>query len=589
MAQHQHVTHPIVLRRLEVKEVVDLNPRMRRVTLTGHELAGFERDGLDLPALVSTGFDDHVKLVLAEGGDIESALPVQRAQSIDWPEAPHRRMRDYTPSRWDPVARELDLDFVRHGDGPAATWAEKAQVGDALHIAGPKASVVLPEGIDWVLLAGDETAIPSVVRFLAERPTESPVQVVLEVRHPEAVQELDLRERDTVRWSVIGEHAPSALSTAVTAVDWWPGSVYAWAAGEGRSLLPLRRWLARDRGVPKSHQNVTGYWTEQPAAVSTAEVSGPAPTDPHVLLSPVPWFASRAALSLGLLDAVADAPRPVGALADALGIADQAIEALVDYLVVIEVLLRDGEAVRLGPVGELVLDEDELRGEHDDGLEGRALAALAELGPAVGAGQSAYARHHGRSLWADLQDDRELFADQLGEARGFPFVVRGLPALASWQGARAVTVTGIGAPTLVATEGLADVRFTVVEPPVPAAVLREEIASAEVRVEHGFERSDLVVAALALRYRTDDEVRALLAQAAASADRLLVVEELTDPTVVPTDHEAEHLLLRLSGTGSPSRTPERIVALAGDSGWDLVRHTSLGWTFEAFELTRTGA
>ena len=46
------VTHEIKRRKLEVLRVVDLTPRMRRITVGGAQLAGF----------ISLGSDDHVKL-----------------------------------------------------------------------------------------------------------------------------------------------------------------------------------------------------------------------------------------------------------------------------------------------------------------------------------------------------------------------------------------------------------------------------------------------------------------------------------------------------------------------------------------------
>lgn len=122
MPQRNFVTHPLVLRELTVARLIDVTPRMRRVTLTGDQLRAFSNAGFDLPAFVSDGFDDHVKLVFSETGDATEALPVQRAHSIDWLENTVTLTRDYTPRRFDPVLGELDLDFVRHGDGPAATW-----------------------------------------------------------------------------------------------------------------------------------------------------------------------------------------------------------------------------------------------------------------------------------------------------------------------------------------------------------------------------------------------------------------------------------------------------------------------------------
>lgn len=612
------MTHPIVLRRLEVAAVQDVTERMRRVTLTGHQLEAFTRDGLDLPALVSTGFDDHVKLVLTDGGDLATALPVQRAHSIDWPDAPHRRMRDYTPRRWDPVAGELDLDFVRHGDGPAARWAEQVRVGDALHIAGPKSSLVLPERVDWVLLAGDETAIPAIGRFLDERPTTAPVQVVVEIRDPRARQDLALRVGDTVRWVLTGPGAPSALSDAVRTTQWWPGEVFAWAAGESRSLLALRRWLTRDRMVPKSHQNVTGYWQEEAGVGHDAAT---APVDAHAVLSPLPWFAARAALSLGLLDAVADTPRTSREAAAAVGLAESAVGALLDYLVSVDVCARDGDRIGLGPVGEVLLGDDALRAEVEDGLESRTVVALVELGAAVGGGvpggvpsdgpgeagaqpggassgtvhdgATAYERRYARTLWTELRDDAALVRDQLARAVGFQFVVGAVPALAAWQGARRVVVSGTGSPTLVDCAGLDAVSFVVAEPPVVADVLlavveRTDVVAGDLGgVSAEGVGADLAVSALALSYRTDDEARRLLAGMAEAADRLLVIEELAAPDV-PTPHAAEHALLHLAVTGSGTRRPADVVRLAEAAGWTLVARTSLGWSYEAFELARVG-
>ena len=34
-------------------------------------------------------------------------------------------MRTYTPRRFDPDTLELDIEFVLHGDGVAATWQHR--------------------------------------------------------------------------------------------------------------------------------------------------------------------------------------------------------------------------------------------------------------------------------------------------------------------------------------------------------------------------------------------------------------------------------------------------------------------------------
>ncbi len=35
---------------------------------------------------------------------------------------------------------------------------------------------------------------------------------------------------------------------------------FVWAAGEATVLVPLRRWLKQERGLPREHLSLHGYW-----------------------------------------------------------------------------------------------------------------------------------------------------------------------------------------------------------------------------------------------------------------------------------------------------------------------------------------
>lgn len=619
MAQRNYVTHPIVLRRLRVARVSELNPRMRRVTLVGEQLAAFERDDLALGEFVSSGFDDHVKLIFAADGDIEAALPVQRAQTIDWPEAPTRQLRDYTPRRFDPARGELDLDFVRHGDGPAASWAETVAVGDELHIAGPKSSLVLPEGIDWVLLAGDETALPAIGRFLDERTQPAPAHIVVELRHPEARQPLNLAPGDTLRWVENPSGDAAALAEAVRELDWPAGTVYAWAAAASGALLPLRRWLSRERRVPKTHMNVTGYWHAVPgrtnevragaghadAEHADAEQAGgghadsetppeSVAVDPAVLLSPVPWFATRAAIQSGLLDAVADRPDTVAALAERCGLAPAATATLIDYLVSIQVCaLRvpapaasTGRAalVALGPVGSAVLGDEHLRAGLDDSLEAAALLALAELAPALRGGPSAWERSTGHSLLEELNGDPARFEEQLDEAIGFDFIAGALHGIGVVSAASTVAVSGVGS-IAVADALRAAHSVRIVESVVGAQAVRASLGSIPAEVSTEWRPADLAIAALALSYRSDAETVDHLGALSAAADVAIVIELLEGEGLGPPDI-AEHRLIDVAASGHAVRDAADIERLAEAAGWRLDEQVSLGWNYEAFVLRR---
>ena len=146
------VMHEIKRRKLEVLRVVDLTPRMRRITVGGPQLAGF----------ISLGSDDHVKLFFPQTAEEQAALETLELSAGQKGNMPP--MRDYTPRRFDLNTFELDIDFVLHGDGPAATWAAQASPGQSLYIGGPRGSMVVPDMFDSYLLIGDETALPAIAR-----------------------------------------------------------------------------------------------------------------------------------------------------------------------------------------------------------------------------------------------------------------------------------------------------------------------------------------------------------------------------------------------------------------------------------------
>lgn len=597
MPQRNFVTHPLVLRELTVARVVDVTPRMRRVTLTGPQLREFTNAGFDLPAFVSRGFDDHVKLVFAEGGDLAEALPIQRAHSIDWPETGFTATRDYTPRRFDAERGELDLDFVRHGDGPAAGWAEQAKAGDALHIVGPKSSLVLPPDVEWMLLAGDETALPAIGRYLDERPDTFPVIVVVEIDDERAMQDFRLRDGDELHWIMprgATSTTPVTLSDAVANLTLPDGVGYVWAAAESRALLPLRRWCTRVKGLPKTHVNITGYWhAADPASAPTADTAAaqapaPAPApDLDALLSPVPWFAARAALSTGLLDAVADAPKPLGRLADELTLDRGGLHVLAQVLGTFDaVAIHDG-VVSLGPAGEQILEDEHLRESLDDTTESALILSLAHLDSSLRSGTPAHVLAYGATPTERTKDDPRRTQEAVDGGIGFDFVARGVADLETLPRGSSVAVTGPG--SIAFSNALAGAcAVTVVGSPVELAAARAAQPATDLAAVDTFAaaNADVVASTLALAQRTDAEVIALLSELAIHAERAVVAELVLPTLVAPSDHDAEHAVLTYAATGSAPRSVADLELLAREAGWELARSTPLGWDHEALEFRR---
>lgn len=242
------VSHEIKRRRLEVLRVVDITPRMRRITLGGEQLAGF----------VSLGSDDHIKLLFAQNAAEQAALesPTFSVKG----EGPQPAMRDYTPRRIDLSRGELDIDFVLHGDGPASTWAEQAKPGQHLHIAGPRGSMIVPDIFDSYLLVGDETAIPAIARRLEELPAGRKALVVIEIADEHEKQTLDSAADVQVTWVVRGQ---DELLGTVRDLQVPEGSLYAWVATETKLSRQVRRVLLDEHKLNDEFVKAVGYWRAQ--------------------------------------------------------------------------------------------------------------------------------------------------------------------------------------------------------------------------------------------------------------------------------------------------------------------------------------
>ncbi|MFF7605949.1 SIP domain-containing protein [Streptomyces parvulus] len=583
-AQRAFTTHPLVLRRVTVRRVTDVTPRMRRVVLGGDQLRPFTRDGIDHPAFAAPGFDDHVKVILASDGDVRAALPAQLPHGIEWTPAENRLTRDYTPRRVDAAAGEVDLDFVTHGDGPAAAWAASAREGDELWFVGPKSSLRLPERLDWILLAGDETALPAIGRFLDERPVDVPAHVLVTVPDDSARQELASREGDTVTWVVAEPGDAAALEAAVRELPLPEGDGYAWAAAESRALLPVRRYLLRERGLPKDRLNVTGYWHR--AETAPAEAEAPAAPEAAGVPSPVPWLVARAALQLGVVDAVADAPGiPLGTLAARVGVPAAGIGVLLPLLAAHGVVVGDEDGLRLGAAGEELLDDHER--EEYVGHEAELLLALTELAPALREGVAPWQRASGGTLHEAVVRDAERYGELVEECEQLVFLLSGLTADPLWSGVGTCLLTGPGSASVVAALDDAGHRpaLRVTEDDVPAGVLRARVTAAE-RVDWTGGPADIAVAAKALAHRTDEEAAALLERLAGWVPRVVLVEASRPDGLSP--HAAEAALHAYAATGAPLRDATAITALAARTGWQVRRVIPLGWGAEATVLERGG-
>jgi NADPH-dependent ferric siderophore reductase len=260
---------PPRFRQVAVRRVQPVSPRLVRVTLAGAELEGFT---VEQPAA-------SVRLLLPSPGRDELVMPTWTGNEFLLPDGSRPVIRTLTPRRADPEAGELDVEIVIHGGGIASTWATAASPGDGVAMSGPGRGYVVDADAPAFLLGGDETALPAISQLLEVLPAETPVEVLVEVAHPDA--RLPLPDRvatqpgstTTVGWHDLAPGAApgAALVAAVEATEISPGT-RVWVAGEAAAVQRIRRHLFDDRNVPRSHTSIRGYWKHG----RTADTADPA-------------------------------------------------------------------------------------------------------------------------------------------------------------------------------------------------------------------------------------------------------------------------------------------------------------------------
>lgn len=242
---------PPPFRRVAVRRVERLSPRLARVTLSGAELAGWS---VDEPAA-------SVRLLLPTPGENELVMPTWQGNEFLLPDGRRATIRTLTPRRSDGTALELDVDIVLHGGGVAGGWAAAAGPGDEAAISGPGRGYTIDHDAPGFVLAGDETAIPAISQLLEHLPAEAPVEVYVEVADPAARIPLPASIRAIVHWLDLppGAAPGDALVATISGIDILTGSRL-WAAGEAAAMQRIRRHLFEQRGWPRGAAVVRGYW-----------------------------------------------------------------------------------------------------------------------------------------------------------------------------------------------------------------------------------------------------------------------------------------------------------------------------------------
>ncbi|GIW04323.1 MAG: siderophore-interacting protein [Thermomicrobiales bacterium] len=240
----------------EVVAAAPVTPRMRRITFGSWDLAQFEAGGPDQFVTILAPHPHQDAPVIPPGFTWEMWRTM--------PEEERPITRNYTIRRYRPELAEIDVDFVLHEDGgPLCQWAMRAKPGDKVGIWGPRMAYDPPPGVEWQLLVGDETGLPAIAAILEALPAGARAHAIIEVADAAEEQPLPTAGDVEVTWlhrNGIPAGKADLILPAVQALPFPPGRIYAWAAGEVRTIVALRRHFRRERGLAREDVAAVGYW-----------------------------------------------------------------------------------------------------------------------------------------------------------------------------------------------------------------------------------------------------------------------------------------------------------------------------------------
>ena len=218
---------------LKVDAVIDLTPSMRRI-----RFACLEPD----------------ELRAEPGSDLTLAIATRGDATV---------RRRYTIRHLDPELRTVDLDFVVHGDGPAARWAANARVGTEIEGIGPRGKITVVPDVDWHLFIGDDSYIPASLEMIESLPAAASAYLYLEVEGPADEQPLECSvSLGGPHWVHRGAARPGEATSLIDALRGFsvpPGRGFAYIGGEHMLVNTVRRLLL-DAGMAAEDMAPKPYW-----------------------------------------------------------------------------------------------------------------------------------------------------------------------------------------------------------------------------------------------------------------------------------------------------------------------------------------
>jgi len=239
--------------------VIDIKRITPSMIRTVFRISGGER-------LVPSGHpDEWVRIAFQPDPFTPVTLPT-RLESGKWgrPDgSKHCPNRPYTIRYWDASSFEMTVDIVVHEGGIASTWAVDARIGDVVGICNPEGRFWLPQNSQWMLLLGDITALPAILRIIEEKPTSIPAITHIEIPFAADRQDVDHMQNSSLTWHETSPSGHTDLAAMARRIDSLPtGPGYIYIAGEATAASECRKHFRDVLGFDKHRIAALGYWIE---------------------------------------------------------------------------------------------------------------------------------------------------------------------------------------------------------------------------------------------------------------------------------------------------------------------------------------
>lgn len=231
-----------------------VTPHLRRITFLVEEAAFYAGDL------------HHVRLLLPRriGGSFAFPKPCPAGLPVWQAGEAMPVLRNYTIRAVRAERDEVDVDFVMHEPaGPATAWARDCRPGDEIGALGPVGRPVSHERRR--ILAGDETALPTILRQIEERRPGEDIDAYIEIADEAERQDVSLPDGCRLHWLRRGDLVAALRMRARAEGD----AVFAYAGSEFATSQRLKTVFGADLGLRPTQFRAVAYWRMQ--GVTSAE------------------------------------------------------------------------------------------------------------------------------------------------------------------------------------------------------------------------------------------------------------------------------------------------------------------------------